>query len=106
MDAYIIGKDTPLHPDRFGVLTPNPLSCKKAEPKQIRIIFVPGVAFDPKGNRLGFGKGYYDRFLPRTEGIKIALAYDFQIVSALQQQQWDVPMDFIITETRVIDCRG
>ena len=67
------------------------------------IIIVPGVVFDRKHNRMGYSKGYYDRFLIRFDGIyKIALAFDFQVVGELCAKPWDVPMDKIITENGII----
>lgn len=73
--------------------------------EKIDIIIVPGVAFDVMKNRLGTGKGYYDRFLrtiPHPHALKIGLAYDFQIVGQLPVEPTDVPMDIVITEKRVI----
>ena len=105
MDAYVIEKSSVLVPDKFGVPIPDINRCAKANPERMDLILVPGVAFDCAGNRLGFGKGYYDTFLPQApNAVKIALAYDFQIVEQLPAEPWDVPMDFIITENRVIDC--
>ena len=64
---------------------------------------VPGIAFDKSGNRLGFGSGYYDKFLTLHASIyKIALAFDFQLINTIDIQEHDVPMDLIITENRTI----
>lgn len=107
MDAYLIEDQTGLFPDSFGVPTPNPTLCSKAEPHKIDIIFLPGLAFDPSGNRLGFGKGYYDCFLESApKAIKIALSYDFQVLDQVPASPWDKPLDYIITEKRFIHCRG
>jgi 5-formyltetrahydrofolate cyclo-ligase len=69
-------------------------------------VLVPGVAFDASGTRLGFGAGYYDRFLAEHEGVRIAPAYDFQVVDDIPREGHDIPMDVIITEMRVIQCRA
>ena len=67
------------------------------------IIIVPGVVFDRNHNRMGYSKGYYDRFLARFDGIdKIALAFEFQIVDEICANPWDVLMDKIITENGII----
>ena len=68
------------------------------------VVVVPGVAFDIYGNRLGYGKGYYDRLLSGLKGCAalIGLAFDFQIVNELPVERHDVSMDMIITEERVI----
>ena len=69
-------------------------------------VLVPGIAFDRSGTRLGFGAGYYDRFLAVHDGIRIAPAYDFQVVERIPREGHDIPMDVIITEKRLIRCRA
>ena len=66
------------------------------------LIVVPGVGFDLKGNRLGYGKGYYDRFLVNTDTPKIALAYEFQIIDNIPTTNNDIPVNIIVTENRII----
>ena len=88
---------------RFGVLEPSDLSPQFMD--TVGICFVPGVAFDTKGNRLGFGKGYYDRFLSDKPQItKIGICYDFQLLRKLTipAEEFDIKMDMIITEKEVI----
>ena len=76
-------------------------STDYVDPSIIEVALIPGVAFDLIGNRLGYGKGYYDRFLAKYPHIKrIALAFDLQIVSELPTDKYDQLMDQIITETR------
>ncbi len=66
------------------------------------IIIVPGLAFDRSGNRLGYGKGYYDYFLSRHPNVlKIAVGYAFQLVDFVPTDASDVPVDLVITENRV-----
>ena len=75
----------------------------------IDLVIVPGVVFDVKMARYGRGLGYYDRFLDRLDAeIKIiALAYDFQVSNKeLKLDEWDIKMDYIITEKRVIQKQG
>lgn len=69
---------------------------------QLDVILVPGVAFDNDGVRLGRGKGLYDKLLERFSGYKTGLAYDFQIMEKIPSEPWDVSMDSIVTEQRVI----
>jgi len=68
------------------------------------LIIVPGVAFDLNLNRIGYGKGYYDRFLSKVSKNvpKIALAYDFQVLESISEGENDIKMDMIITEKRII----
>lgn len=75
-----------------------------AAPSSFDIMVVPGVAFDAAGNRLGYGKGYYDRVLGSVkQGCLIAaLAFDFQILDRVPAEAHDIKMGTIITESRVI----
>lgn len=65
----------------------------------IDLIVVPGVGYDPEGNRVGRGKGYYDRLLGDTRATKIGVAYDFQVVDSIETEPHDVGVDIVITET-------
>jgi 5-formyltetrahydrofolate cyclo-ligase len=58
---------------------------------------VPAVAFDKDGNRLGRGKGFYDRLLNHTKAVKIGVAYDFQLVDEIPVEPHDIPVDRVIT---------
>ena len=69
---------------------------------KIEIIFVPGLAFTEKGDRIGYGKGYFDRFLAKTSAYKIGLCFDEFITDKLPMHSYDVKMDAIITDKRVI----
>lgn len=69
----------------------------------IDAVIVPGVAFDLRGNRLGYGKGYYDRFLLKNSHVKrIAICFDLQLVDSLPTDEYDQKMDFVITETQIL----
>jgi len=84
---------------KYGVLeTKN----KQEFEGNIDLIIVPGLAFDKKGNRLGRGKGYYDRFLKRINGLKVGLAFDEQVIDNLPIEKHDVPLDLIITDKQII----
>lgn len=87
----------------FGILEPGQNS-PRAQINDIDVCIIPGVAFGRSGNRLGRGKGYYDRFLAECHAPKIALAYSFQIVSRLPASDYDIPMDTIITDHETIEC--
>jgi len=69
---------------------------------KIDLIIVPGIAFDRKGQRLGRGKGYYDRFLPKTKSTKIGICFDFQLFDQIPVDKWDVKMDIIVSENELI----
>jgi len=92
---------------------PEPASCERYPVflEEIDLVVVPGVAFDKKGGRIGFGGGFYDRLLVRFSEIKnevkfVGLAFECQIVERVPREQHDVLVDFIITEKRVIFCKN
>lgn len=72
---------------------------------KIELIIVPGVAYDRDGNRVGRGKGFYDRLLARCRATTIGVGYDFQIVDAIDVDAHDAPVDIIITDHRQIIAR-
>lgn len=69
---------------------------------KVDVAVIPLLACDENKNRVGYGKGFYDRYLKGKKCIKIGLAYDFQVVENLVPNPWDVPLDYIITPTRII----
>lgn len=90
----------------FGIREPRPTNSKTVQPKDIDIILVPGVAFDTQGNRIGFGKGFYDRFLPqlRDDVSIIGLAYSCQVVDKIDAEDHDFKMSLLVTENGVVYC--
>ena len=66
------------------------------------MVVVPAVAYDRRGNRIGRGKGYYDRLLHDTRAIKVGVAYDFQLVDDIDAEVHDVAVDYVITERGII----
>lgn len=90
-----------LVPGCFGIPEPAAAICHPPESFQPDFIGVPGVAFDRAGRRLGFGGGYYDRLLAvpsMGHAAVVGLAYDFQVVERLPVEEWDRPMDILVTE--------
>lgn len=88
---------------RYGMLEPN-TACPLVSITDLQLIIVPGIAFDSNGYRLGYGKGFYDRFLAEcSHAIPIGLAYQIQVVEDTFPQVWDVPVKHIFTETGRID---
>ena len=71
-------------------------------PQDLDLLFVPGVGFTETGRRIGMGAGFYDRYLPQTrrDALRVGLAFDFQVVSVLEQNPWDQPVHWVLTETR------
>lgn len=80
----------------YGILEPTGIPL--ADPSVIDLALIPGVAFDRLGNRLGRGKGYYDRLLPRLTAYKIGLCFPFQqLDTPLPTESTDIPMDEVLT---------
>ncbi len=96
--------DKDLTPGPYGI--PEPSYPVIVPPGDLDIVIIPGVAFDKKGNRLGYGMGFYDRFLSdiHKKIPVIALAYEFQMVDKIPHEETDVKVQKIITEKRVIRC--
>ena len=101
---YKIDKNELLEKSPFGVLEPIGNNDNKIFKQDIDLVIVPGICFDLDKNRLGFGKGYYDRFLCNTFIKSIALSFDEQIVSTeiIPVNEFDVKITNIITDKRVI----
>jgi 5-formyltetrahydrofolate cyclo-ligase len=84
---------------RFSIREPHQ-SCSEIPLDDLDLVLVPGVAFDLRGNRLGRGKGFYDRLLAKIRGVKCGVAFDEQIVEKIPVEPRDVRMDFILTPVR------
>ncbi len=94
--------ETDLEKHDYGMLQPKK-ACPIIPHDEIALIIVPGIAFDSKGYRLGYGKGFYDRFLPTCHNaITIGIAFQAQIVENTFPQSWDVPVQHIFTENGMV----
>jgi 5-formyltetrahydrofolate cyclo-ligase len=91
---------------RYGIFEPTGMERLSAGDQESLMMFVPGVAFDAMGNRLGRGNGWYDRVLAilNDKAVLVGLAYDFQIVEEVPTEMWDRRVHYIVTETRLINC--
>ncbi len=79
-----------------------PTGSETVDPSQIELVVVPAVAYDRRGNRLGRGKGFYDRLLKNTRATKVGIGYEFQLVDEVPTEPHDVAMDIIITQNSTI----
>lgn len=100
-----VGADPILEPGRYGILQPAD-HLPSADPTLLDIIIVPGIAFDTHGHRVGYGAGYYDRFLPQAPGARwIGLTYDCLLVPELPAEIHDQRLHAILTEKRFHSLR-
>lgn len=95
---YFDGVDKLCAGECYGIL--EPIGKCFPELEQIDFVLVPGVAFDGYGNRLGRGKGYYDKILTQTLAWKIGICFDFQLVACVPTDTHDVRMDEVIFDTK------
>jgi 5-formyltetrahydrofolate cyclo-ligase len=97
-------------PGYCGIPEPVPevIQGQTVDPATIDIVVVPGSVFDRHGGRLGYGGGYYDRFLANDSprAARIGLAFDLQVVETVPVEPHDQRMDYIVTETQTYDCRS
>lgn len=98
-------KETIFTKNKWGILEPEVNFLKNTPPCKLDIIFIPLVAFDKFGNRIGMGGGYYDRLLA-TERPKllVGVAYEIQKQPIIEVDSWDIKLDLIITEKTIYDC--
>jgi 5-formyltetrahydrofolate cyclo-ligase len=107
LELIRIGSAMEFSPGRFGVLEPTGKIRLASQDREKLVVFVPGVAFDLHGRRLGRGKGGYDRLIKELAGATlVGLAYDFQIVDEVPAEAWDQRVHYVITEGSLIDCRS
>jgi len=87
---------------KFGILQP-PKGSQSISPELIELILVPGIAFDGQGRRIGFGFGFYDRFLKKCgNAVKAGICFEAQIADKINAAPHDVSVDFILTEKRIL----
>jgi 5-formyltetrahydrofolate cyclo-ligase len=90
----------------YNILEPKRVSVKEISIDRIDLIIVPGLGFDKLGHRIGHGMGYFDRLLKNSHYAKhMGLAFEMQIVDKIYSEKHDIPVDIIVTEKRVINCR-
>ncbi|MCH5349802.1 MAG: 5-formyltetrahydrofolate cyclo-ligase [Oscillospiraceae bacterium] len=106
MDFYVISSLDDLEPGYFSVLEPVPKRCKVLRKFGSAFCVVPALAYDRYGYRLGYGKGYYDRFLSAHKGlVRVGIEYCCCMETELLHGKFDVPVDIVVTEKYVKNCR-
>ena len=114
LKLFSIREWSDLVPGCWGILEPLEAIDRAIDIRSVDIVIAPGVAFDEDCNRLGYGKGYYDKLLSKRESVAgaplrplvVGLAYEEQIVPSIPCSPHDMQMDFVITDKRNIYCHG
>ena len=96
--------DRDVQPGYRGIREPIPLRCKQIPVQYINLAIIPGIAFDERGGRIGYGTGFYDRLIPQLDITtrKVALAFECQVVPQIPMESHDRYTDIIITEKRIV----
>ena len=102
LEFYLLSSFDQLEIVYAGLFEPKVEEVELVLPVDIDLLILPGMAFTADGDRLGYGGGYYDRFLPNYKGELLALAFDFQVIPFVPVEDHDVSVDLIVTEERVI----
>ena len=116
MEFYLIEEDSKLEVSSLGIYEPEMSDEKRFLPKEQNAVFVlmPGVAFDKAGNRIGYGGGYYDKYLkwlqenlPNGDICKVAVGYECQMLDkeVIETEEYDMRCDYIVTEERVLKVK-
>ncbi len=90
--------------EQSGMMFDQPLeSAPPVDERSIDLVLVPALAVDERGHRIGYGKGFYDRLLPRLEGaVRVALIFDFERIVEVPTRPGDEPVDILVTDERVL----
>ena len=104
MDLARLSSEDQLVPGVFAIPEPGP-ECRLVKGRVADVALIPGVGFDRRGFRIGYGGGYYDRLLADPEWdscLKVGLAHEFQLLDELPHDDWDRPVDLVVTPESVI----
>lgn len=103
---YQIPDGEALRPGQFGIAEPESRADMLVLPAEIDFVFVPGLAFDRSGARVGYGRGFYDRLLAGCRAVSAGLCYREQLAHGIPCEPHDRRVQIIITDEGVIDCHG
>lgn len=95
MRHYSLDRETELVINKKGI--PEPVNANEAKLDNLDVIFVPLLLSDKNGFRIGYGGGYYDRLLTETKSLKVGLSLSPPVDEIIQKEEWDIPLDFLIT---------
>lgn len=100
----ILDLDKSIHIGTYGIREPKKEVCSKVDIKDIDVVIVPAVAYDINCYRLGYGGGFYDRFLSnlRPDTISIGISFDLQVFDSIPKEPHDAQLNYVITESRIL----
>jgi len=102
LQLHLVDSETTLVEGAFTVPEP-PATAAIVQPGDVDVALVPALAVDPRGYRIGYGGGYYDKLIPRLQrACTCAVAYDFQLIAEVPELPFDVAVDVVVTDERVI----
>lgn len=95
----------PLVPTSYGPREPT--RRRPVDPAQVEVVVVPGLAFDREGYRVGYGAGYYDRYLARLpeRALRVGIGFHLQLVERVPRREGDEPLDLVVTDRETLECR-
>lgn len=106
MHFYRINSLNDLEKGSFGILEPRESCFRVTDFPETALCIVPGLSYDMLGYRLGFGKGFYDRFLADFKGVKIGLCFENCMTDKLPSDEFDIRADFVVTEERIVGSKA
>ncbi|HWO96036.1 MAG TPA: 5-formyltetrahydrofolate cyclo-ligase [Bacillus sp. (in: firmicutes)] len=106
MEFYCITSFSQLETVYFGLKEPIVEQTIHYKPEEIDLMIVPGVVFSGSGYRIGYGGGYYDRYLAHFQGAKISLAFTVQLQKEIPVESHDIPVEAVITNEGIMVCNG
>jgi len=106
MEAAELRPGSALVPMAYGPM--EPAERVAIDPSELDVVLAPGLAFDRRGYRVGYGGGHYDRYLARLEAraVRVGVAFHAQIVPSVPHGREDEPLDFVVTDQETVDCRA
>ena len=104
MTFYYINSMDDVKSGYNGIMEPDPDTCEQVKDYSHGLCIVPGLSFDAEGYRLGYGRGYYDRFLKHFRGVSVGLCYTSYLKWKLPRGAYDVPVNLIVTEQYTRAC--
>ncbi len=105
MEFFLITSLSELKKDSYGILEPDENIATRLVNFTNSVCILPGFAFDMNGFRIGYGKGFYDRFLQRYTGVKIGVCYNSCMTSTLPRGRFDISADYIVTQKYILTVR-